>query len=72
MSDVPTIVDTLDDMKPITPRDALERAMNALRYIEQFGFLTEALTGNETTMGAMVLHRELALAKSLITAVLAS
>ena len=66
------IVGTLDAMKPITPRDAVLDALGCLKYIGEFGFLAEALSGNETTMGAMVLHRELAKARALLMALLAS
>ena len=62
----------LHDMKPITPRDAVLDALGCLKYIGEFGFLAEALAGNETTMGAMVLHRELAKARALLMALLAS
>ena len=72
MSDVVTIAGTLDELRPIAPRTALQNAKFALEYIEQFGFLAEALKGNETTHGAKVLQRELAKAHALLTVVLAS
>ena len=66
------IVGTLDAMRSIPPRGAVQDALCSLQYIELFGFLAEALAGNETTMGAMVLHRELAKARALLMALLAS
>ena len=72
MNDIPAIVGSINELPPITPRDAVQRAIFALEYIESFGFLAEALTGNEATMGAKVLHRELGKARALLTAVLAT
>ena len=63
---------TLDDMPPVTARSAVWDALESLKYIEMFGFLDQALAGNETTHGAKVLHRELAKARTLLAAVLAS
>ena len=65
-------LDAMKPLKPITPRDAIQQAMYALEYIKLYGFLAEALKGNENTQGAFVLHRELSKARVLLDAVLAS
>ena len=72
MNDIPVIIGSISELRPISPRTVLMSAKFALEYIEQFGFLAEALKGNETTHGAKVLRRELAQAHALLTAVLAS
>ena len=63
---------TMHAMQPITPSTAVRKALGCLEYIDTFGYLNEALDGNETTMGARVLRRELAKACALLAALLAS
>ena len=70
MNDIPAIVGSIKELRPITPRDAVQQALFALDYIEQFGFLAQAIAGNEMTGGAQVLHRELGKARALLVALL--
>ena len=70
MNNTPEIVGLISELPPITPRQAVQDALFALEYIEQFGFFDEAIKGNEATGGAKVLHRELGKARALLAAVM--
>ena len=71
MSDVPTIDGTLDELRPIKPRDAVRDALRSLEYMHK-NWLEDAFKSGPTSFEAQVVRRESAKAIALLNALVRS